>query len=59
MPQLIPVGELVTVPEPVPVLFTVKVYSGLKVAVTVFAALILTVHVVPLLVLHPDQLLKR
>ena len=48
----------VTVPEPVPVLLTVKAYNGLKVALTVFAAVILTVQLVPLTVLQPDQLPK-
>ncbi|HBB96987.1 MAG TPA: hypothetical protein DC054_16535 [Blastocatellia bacterium] len=44
-PQLIPAGELVTVPVPVPVRLTVSVRSeDVKVAVTVRVALIVTVH---------------
>ena len=54
-PQLMPVGELVTVPLPVPLLFTVRLkVTALKVAVTVVAALIDTVQVpVPV---HPPPL---
>ena len=50
-----PVGELVTVPLPVPLLFTVRLkVTALKVAVTVVAALIDTVQVpVPV---HPPPL---
>jgi len=41
-----PVGELVTVPVPVPALLTVSVYLLiLKVAVTDLTAVMLTVHV--------------
>ena len=50
-PQLIPVGELVIVPLPVPVLLIFNEYCGiaLNVAVTLFAALMLTAQVpVPL-----------
>ena len=52
---MMPVGELVTVPLPVPLLFTVSIkVAVLKVAVTVVAALIVTVHVpVPV---HPPPL---
>jgi hypothetical protein len=51
-PQLMPLGLLVTVPVPVPALFTVSVEgTALKVAVTDLFALITTTHVpVPL---HP------
>ena len=42
-PQLIPAGELVTVPLPVPAFDTVSVKVwGVKVAVTVVAAVIVT-----------------
>ena len=47
-PQLMPEGEPVTIPEPVPVFVTVKVYKledRAKLAVTVLAALIVVVHV--------------
>src|SRR2546427_6989810 len=45
-PQLIPAGELVTVPLPVPALLTVSAKLGrLKVAVTVVAAETVTAHV--------------
>src|SRR3989442_12043643 len=45
-PQVIPAGELVTVPLPVPALLTVSATVGrAKVAVTVVAALRVTVHV--------------
>src|SRR5205823_13880690 len=44
-PQLIPAGELVTVPLPVPALLTVSAKLGrLKVAVTVVAAMTVTVQ---------------
>src|SRR5207249_5008559 len=44
-PQVMPVGELVMVPLPVPVLETVRVkVCGVKVAVTVVAAEIVTTH---------------
>ena len=46
-PQLMPLGELVTVPEPVPVLVMVRVYWGgliVKVAVTDLAASMVTEH---------------
>lgn len=44
-PQLIPAGELVTVPLPVPDFVIVRVSAGLNVAVTALFALIVTVHV--------------
>jgi hypothetical protein len=56
-PQLIPVGLLVTVPVPVPALFTVKVTLDpvvLNVAVTASAALIVTEQV--LVPVHPAPL---
>jgi hypothetical protein len=47
-PQLMPAGELVTVPPPVPVLLTFKVcWTAVKVAVTDFAAVIVTLQVFP------------
>jgi hypothetical protein len=58
-PQLMPAGELVTVPAAVPALVTVSVSGiGVKVAVTVFAALMDTVQVVVVPVQAPDQLVK-
>ena len=55
VPQLIPVGLLVTVPVPVPVFDTVRAYVfSVNVAVTDLAALIVTTHVpVPV---HPAPL---
>ena len=52
---MMPVGELVTVPLPVPFLLTVRAnVTALKVAVTVVTALIVTAHVpVPV---HPPPL---
>ena len=48
MPQLIPAGLEVTVPPPAPFLLTVKgKVCTLKLAVTVRAALMVTVHVAP------------
>ncbi len=52
-PQLMPAGLLVTVPLPVPTLFTVSVCP--KVAVTVVLLVILTVHVVPATLVQPLQ----
>jgi len=45
LPQVIPDGLLVTVPSPDPALVTVRVKAGLKVAVTVMFAVMVTVHV--------------
>ena len=42
--QLIPAGLLVITPAPLPILDTVKVCSGTKVAVTVLAAVMATVQ---------------
>ena len=57
-PQLIPAGALVTVPLPVPALLTVSAkVCGVKVAVTVVAALMLTVQA-PVPVHAPVQPLK-
>jgi hypothetical protein len=54
VPQLIPAGELVTVPVPVPAFVTVNPNSGAKLAVTASAAFIVTTQVpVPL---HPAPL---
>jgi len=44
-PQLIPTGELVTVPLPVPAFVTVSVCVAVKVAVTDWSAFIVTWHV--------------
>ena len=56
MPQLIPDGLELTVPLPVPVLLTVSTkLEESKVAVTVLAAFIVTVHVGPDTVSHPLQ----
>src|SRR5215831_3319694 len=54
VPQETPVGALVTVPDPVPALLTVSVnVCSAKVAVTVCAALIVTVQVLPVPVQTP------
>ena len=53
-----PAGLLVTVPVPLPVFVTVKVYCGVNVAVTDLAALIVTLHVPVLFVHAPDQPIK-
>ena len=53
-----PVGLLVTVPAPLPVFVTVKVYCGVNVAMTNLAALIVTLHVPVLFVHAPDQPIK-
>src|SRR6266487_4542385 len=53
-PQLIPAGELLTVPLPFPSLVTVSVLMDWKVALTERFALMLTVHV-PVPVQAPDQ----
>lgn len=50
-----PVTLDVTVPEPVPDLVTVRVYSSANVAVAVRAPLIVTVHVVVVPEQLPDQ----
>src|SRR2546426_3524880 len=53
-PQLMPAGLLVTVPLPLPADVTLRVYSGVKLALTACAALIVTMQVpVPL---HPAPL---
>jgi hypothetical protein len=58
-PQLMPAGVLVTVPVPVPVLFTVrlKVWTA-KAAVTVVLAVIVTAQVVAVPVQAPPQPVK-
>src|ERR1041385_3433691 len=54
--QLVPAGELVTVPVPVPVRFTVRVRSvELKVAVTARFEFIATVQVLPEVESQPAQ----
>ena len=58
-PQLIPAGELVTVPVPVPVRLTVSVrLSDVKVALTVLAPLMVTLQVLPLNESHPFQVVN-
>jgi hypothetical protein len=57
-PQLIPPRELVTVPLPVPALVTVRVKSGVNVAVTAVAAVSETVQVVAVPVHAPLQPVK-
>src|SRR2546422_852650 len=53
-PQIIPAGLLVTVPPPLPVLVTVRVYNCVKLAFTACAAFIVTKQLpVPL---HPAPL---
>ncbi len=50
----------VTVPRPVPDVFAVRSQaSGWNVAVTVLAAVIVTVHLVPLADVQPDQLFSN
>jgi hypothetical protein len=63
LPQLMPDGELVTDPEPAPALLTVRVavgppFVGVKVAVTVFVAVIETVQVLACIWLQPLQLVN-
>ena len=56
-----PDGELVTVPDPVPDLKTLKMYCpelSVNFAVTFLAALIVTVHVIPVPEHAPDQTVK-
>ena len=56
MPQLTPAGLLETVPEPVPALLTVRAYLlSVKFAVTDFALVMVTVHVVLVPVQAPLQ----
>jgi hypothetical protein len=58
-PQLIPGGELVTVPVPVPFRLTVSVLSeDVKVAVTLRFAVIATVQVLAETESQPDQLVN-
>jgi hypothetical protein len=58
-PQLMPAGELVTVPVPEPVRLTLRVLSEeVKVAVTFRVAFIVTVHWFPETESHPVQLVK-
>jgi hypothetical protein len=58
-PQLIPAGELVTVPVPVPVRLTVRVLCEVvKVAVTLWLAFIVTVQVFPEVESQPLQPVK-
>jgi hypothetical protein len=59
-PQLMPAGELVTVPVPVPLRLTFNVRCvAVKVAVTFRAAFIVTVQVLPLVESQPVQLVKE
>jgi len=61
-PQLIPTGLLVTVPLPLPVFVTVRVYNCVKLAFTACAAFIVTkqlpvpLHPAPLQPLNTDPL---
>jgi hypothetical protein len=58
-PQLMPAGDEVTVPAPVPALLTVSANgASAKVAVTVVAAVIVTTHEPVPLQPPPDQPLK-
>ena len=58
--QVIPDTSLVIVPVPLPVLVTVNLYLGsaVKVALTVFDAVIVTVQVLPLTLLQPVHLAR-
>jgi hypothetical protein len=60
VPQLIPLGLLVTVPLPFPNLVTIKLWvSELNIAETLVASFICNVHVLPFcgqLLLHPAKL---
>jgi hypothetical protein len=62
VPQFMPAGELATVPVPVPDFVTVRLYeyegSRSKVAVTFFAAFIVTVHWFPFVLSQPLQAVK-
>ena len=55
VPHVMPAGELLTVPAPVPLFATVSVYCGTKVAVTVVSAVMVTTHVPVPLHPPPDQ----
>src|SRR2546428_11767983 len=57
-PQLIPAGLLVTVPLPLPVFVTVRMYNCVKLAFTDLAALMVTVQAAPETVSHPLQPVK-
>ena len=59
VPQVMRVGELVTVPDPVPALVTVNSRTGIKLAVAVLAVLAVTVQVVAVPVQAPLQPLNR
>jgi hypothetical protein len=57
-PQSMPLGELVTVPVPVPALVTVRRYVRVKVAVTDLAALMVTTQGAVPEQPEPDQPVK-
>ena len=59
VPQVMRVGELVTVPDPVPALVTVNSRTGTKLAVAVLATFVVTVQVVAVPVQAPLQPLNR
>jgi hypothetical protein len=58
-PQLIPAGELVTVPEPVPAKLTFKVGVARKFAVTAWLVLIVTWQVIDVPEQPPDHPVNR
>jgi hypothetical protein len=59
VPQEIPAGLDVTLPVPLPLFVNARLYWRLKVTVTLAAAVMLTVQLVPLVLVHPLKLTNR